>query len=101
MAKPLGRAILGPKANITLVGTDKQSLPLLAQIILTIAICDRGQAAIHAGDFGDGFSDKILVFCRLKRQVKSGQLGHFTPPKTGGIDHPLGMNGAFGCLDCP
>ena len=55
------RAVFSPELQIALIGADQQALPFLAQVIFPIAVCNRGQTAIHRRDFGDGFGYEILV----------------------------------------
>ena len=73
----------------------------MAQVILTVAVCDRRQAALHRGDLGNGFGDEILVLSRHQGQLNPRQRRNLAAPKPGGVDHPAGANVAQGGLDDP
>ena len=67
MGKIKRRALFRPEFHVLLISTDEQALPLLAQIIFTIAIRDRRQATIGGFNLCDAFSHEILMLCRLQR----------------------------------
>ena len=73
------RAVLGPELHIAFVGADQQTQPLLAQIVLAVAVGDRGQAAAQARDLGDRLGDEILVLGGDQRQVEAGHRRHLAP----------------------
>ena len=92
MPETLGGAILGPKAHVFLIGADQQALALLAQVIFAVAVGNRGQAAFHSGDLGDGFGDEILMFRGQQGQGQTRHRRHFARPKSRCIDHPRGAD---------
>ena len=92
VAKTLRRAVLGPEAEVLLVSAHQQPLAFLAQVIFSVAIGHRGQAAVQRRNFGNGFGHEILVFGRLQRQCDARHRRHLAPPEAGGIHHPRCCN---------
>ncbi len=94
-------AFLGPEFAVLFIGANEQTKAFLAHVIFAVTVCDRWQAAAHGSDFRHGFSDQILVFGWLQRQVDAGHLANFARPKAGGIDDHIGMDAAFGGFHMP
>ena len=86
--KPCGVPSSAQNPHVLLVGAHQQALPLLAQVILPVAVGHGWQAPVHRGDLGNGLGDEILVFGGQKRQRDPRHRRNLARPEAGGIHHP-------------
>ncbi len=88
-------SFLGPEFTVLFIGTNQETQAFLAHVVFAVTIGDRWQAAADFGNFRHGLGYEILVFGRLQGQVDTSQLSNLARPKSGGIDHNIGMDGAL------
>ena len=94
-------AVLGPEPHVTLVSTNQQTVALLAEVVLAVAVGDRGQASAQRLDLWNALSDEILMLGGLQRQRQARQSSDLSAPKPRCVHHPLGMNVTLGRADDP